>query len=485
MSKQLIEKNADIKNSSLNFNKIESEKYIHPRIQKLKKREYGDGLNLFSKIKLRHRGDPRRQANEFFDNFEFSAGTGRKRNASIATRKAYKDRFMTFLSMLGKLNMPIQNLDEITGKQVRHVFHEFEAQALSPSWVANVNTTIRRFGIWLGKPEMCPPVAKLVEFPSNFVRKQSAKIAKDWDSLNIDFDNICADVERENPVTALQMQLSNNFGTRVQEFLMFRPQVVIFESKDCIYLKDGTKGGRARFVPIETQKQRELVEKATKLADPVSGILIAKPGYSLRQAINHYNHLVAKVGITKRELGITTHGLRHGYACGVYKEMTGVNAPVLGGGFVDPVLDKKARVEVANRLGHSRIDITSAYLGNFRTMNRERSKNLRDLRNVLETNSDLSELVSEVDIDSFYLLGAASKGEWKPKDKTPLLIGYSAKRVEGFTQASSDTNHLVGAFAVCQAIQAILHSEVTFKPMSAYLGNDACKLVFSKGKHLT
>lgn len=460
-----------------------AENYVHPRIKRIKSRENGQGLNLLARIKKSHRGDPLRQVNEFFDHFEFPAGTGRKRNVSIATKLAYRNRMIELVKLLQKLNMPIQNLDEISAKQIRHVFVEVERLGHSAGWVANFNTAVRRFGVWMGKPELCPAIHKLVSDPEKFIRHQSATKPKDWESANANFEDIWSEVDDYCPVTALQMRLAAEFGTRVQEFLMFRPGTKVSDGMDCIYLDEGTKGGRPRFVPIETQTQRELLIQAKAMADPVSGLLIAKPGYSLRQSINYYNHLIAKLGITKKQLGITTHGLRHGYACRLYKDITGTDAPVMGGGKVDKELDKKARKEIAERLGHSRSDITSNYIGNYETMQKTQKKKLGWLIRELEWNSDLRELVQSFEIEGIYLLGEASKGNWEPKDKTILVLGYSAKKVEGQNRQISDVGQLANAYAISQAIQKILNVEVAIKPMSNYSGNETCELDFAeKGK---
>lgn len=455
-----------------------AENYVHPRIKRIKSRENGIGLNLLARIKKSHRGDPLRQVNEFFDHFEFHAGTGRTRNVSIATKLAYRNRMIELVKLLQKLNMPIQNLDEISAKQIRHVFSECERLGHSASWVANFNTGIRRFGVWIGKPELCPAVRHLVKSPENYIRKQSATSPKDWTSANVDFEDICEEIEFHCPVTAMQMRLSGAFGTRVQEFLMFRPGVKVSDGMDCIYLDEGTKGGRPRFVPVETQAQRELLIQAKTMANPVSGLLVANPGYSLRQAIKYHSNLMAKLGITKKQLGITTHGLRHGYACDLYKKITGVDAPVLGGGPVDKELDKKARKEIAERLGHSRTDITSNYIGNYQTMQKTQKKKLGWLIRALESNTDLRELVQSFEIEGVFLLGEASKGNWAPKDKTTLVIGYSAKKVQGQNQQVSDVAQLTNAYSISQAIQKILNVEVAIKPMSNYLGNETCELDF-------
>lgn len=458
--------------------------HVHPRIRMLKSKEHGIGLPTYVAVKRDYENDPKRQVNEFFDRFTITAGTGRPRKASFATVRAYRARMITLIDTLAKLNMSVHNLDEITARQMKHVFEEFEAQGLSAGWIANMNTTFRRFGIWIGKDNLCPAVSNLLTDPETYKRKQSATKPRDWETLKVEFDDICEKVARKNAVTAIQMKLAMLFGARVQEFLMFRPETVIRDGKEQIYLTEGTKGGRPRFVPVETQEQKQLLQKAREIANPTTGVLQSVPGYTLRQAINNYYNTLRAVGVSIKDLGVTTHGLRHGYACRVYNTITGEKAPVLGGMKVEEQLDKAARKEVAERLGHSRLDITSNYLGNFRTMTRLHTKNLQTISETLEGNSELSDLAKETGIKEFYLLDQASKGQWTPKDKTPLVIGYRAKRNPGESQTNADMRQIEQAIAVSQAIKAILGVVVTVLPMSLYSGNETFELDLAGGTEI-
>jgi hypothetical protein len=73
--------------------------------------------------------------------------------------------------------------------------------------------------------------------------------------------------------------------------------------------------------------------------------------------------VMEKCGITKAAGKITSHGLRHEKSNDRYRELTGANSPVRGGGQVEPAQDDCARQVIAEELGHSRLDITTHYLG--------------------------------------------------------------------------------------------------------------------------
>ncbi len=88
-------------------------------------------------------------------------------------------------------------------------------------------------------------------------------------------------------------------------------------------------------------------------------------------------HVMRHFGITKNELGITSHGLRHQRLNDMYEEIAGVPAPVrqlealkqglpLVEGEPDRVL--KARSRTTSTAGHARLGITTAYSGSARSV---------------------------------------------------------------------------------------------------------------------
>ena len=112
------------------------------------------------------------------------------------------------------------------------------------------------------------------------------------------------------------------------------------------------------MVPIDTVEKRALIEKAKGFtANKMSST--SDPSLHLNQVKNRYYAVMRSCGITKSKAGITSHGLRHGFANDRYAKLAGRNSPVRGG----KGDDKVARFVVAEELGHSRESITTHYLG--------------------------------------------------------------------------------------------------------------------------
>src|SRR5690606_5122050 len=55
--------------------------------------------------------------------------------------------------------------------------------------------------------------------------------------------------------------------------------------------------------------------------------------------------------------------LRAAYACERYQQLTGHAAPVNGGRCPDRTLDRSAREQISQELGHHRIKVAASYIG--------------------------------------------------------------------------------------------------------------------------
>ena len=124
----------------------------------------------------------------------------------------------------------------------------------------------------------------------------------------------------------------------------------------------GTKGGRARYFPIDNAVRQDAIDWARRVAVGVNES-VSDPRKMLKPAIRRLRYVMERFGLTRAELGVVPHGLRHQGAADDYQSLTGELPPVAGGAVVDRELDGQARQCIAERLDHGRPQIVSAYLG--------------------------------------------------------------------------------------------------------------------------
>ena len=170
-----------------------------------------------------------------------------------------------------------------------------------------------------------------------------------------------------------QLMMIKAFGLRRAEAIMFRTIVAMrlgLEST-CIVIEFGTKGGRPRPLSIDNDEKRAALVFACKVAKEGIGH-IGWEELTLKQAIRKYANAMIKFKITKKDLGVTGHGLRHEHLIDIYEEISGQPAPVRGGlkENVDSVLDKLAREKATQEDGHSRLGITASYFGSHKPANK-------------------------------------------------------------------------------------------------------------------
>ena len=157
----------------------------------------------------------------------------------------------------------------------------------------------------------------------------------------------------------MSLELQRAFGLRREEAMKFQPSYA--DQKDHVRLKASwTKGGKPRSIPVRTDAQREVLDRARSLAG--FGSLIP-PHRSYVQQLRVYEGNTTRAGLS------SMHGLRHAYAQERYEELTGWHCPAQGGPnhtTLSPEqreLDQEARMTISLELGHEREQITAAYLG--------------------------------------------------------------------------------------------------------------------------
>ncbi len=157
----------------------------------------------------------------------------------------------------------------------------------------------------------------------------------------------------------MSLELQRAFGLRREESIKFMPSYA--DQGDHLNLKPSwTKGGKVRAIPIRTENQRIVLDRAHKLAG--KGSLIPSQRNYVQQLRIYEGH-TQRAGLSKM------HGLRHAYAQGRYEELTGWKPPISGGPSSKSLtseqrtLDREVRLIISRELGHERHQVVSVYLG--------------------------------------------------------------------------------------------------------------------------
>lgn len=172
----------------------------------------------------------------------------------------------------------------------------------------------------------------------------------------------------EQQVSTL-VTLCREFGLRFREASLLNTKTALRQAKiqGRINISEGTKGGcgkrAGRWVPV-TPKGIELLRDACRLQGRRKNLIPEGHNY-----VQWRDHAYSQWRLVTEGAGIRGfHDLRAAYACERYQQITGSPAPVLTGNrrTVDKPLDQKARLAIAELLGHGRPQILASYVGSAR-----------------------------------------------------------------------------------------------------------------------
>jgi len=293
--------------------------------------------------------------------------------------KTIRDRanflFAFFKELRHRTNF--NNLDprSLANRHIEAMVARWVERGLSTATIHCYLSFLRTFGTWIGKPGM-------VQEPSYYVgeasphahRSQVARSDASWTAKQVDIAAKIEQVGKEDAWVGLQLALCYHFGLRAKEARHFRPHEAVISREDAkpadaaahpevttfIRVVYGTKGGRARDIPQLTGEQRTLLEHLQK--EVAAGQFVGHPGSTPAQAQNRFYYVLKKCGITKKDLGVVAHGLRHQHVNDLYEQHAGHPSPVRGAE-AGAEWDDQARERATRVLGHNRLRVTNCYLG--------------------------------------------------------------------------------------------------------------------------
>jgi integrase len=283
-------------------------------------------------------------------NYQLKQLCYRNRDGSYATQAKRMHHLMLIANQLEALGFRGMNARSLKPKHVEALVKDWVEQELSVGTIKNRMAVLRW---WAQKVDKQNVVARSNDhygipdrqFVTN-TSKAKALSAPDLEKIR-------------DPYVRMSLELQQAFGLRREEAIKFSPTFA--DRGDHIRLKSSwTKGGKARDVPVRTEAQRAVLNRAQQLAG--NGSLIPSDRNYVQQ-LRVYERQTANAGLSK------LHGLRHAYAQARYEALTGWKAPAAGGPVLkalspgQKVMDRQARRTISQELGHHREQILRVYCG--------------------------------------------------------------------------------------------------------------------------
>jgi integrase len=295
--------------------------------------------------------------------------SARDKIVSTETKKNRSDILYQAFTELRGLGFKLDNPANLREKHFEALLEYWLSKKLSSATIQKRTSVLRVFCGWIGRANMIKGLETYVEDVSKVRRVQVAQVDKSWSTNGVSYEDKLKEIEAYDIQAGAQLRMIKAFGLRRREAVCFRPIVAmrLGEESQSITVEFGTKGGRPRSIPIDNDEKREALDHACKISKVTSGH-IGWENLTLEQAIKRFANIMQKFGITKKDCGVTAHGLRHEYINDQYEVITGQPSPIRGGKKedVDPLLDLEARTRLTLDAGHSRLSITPSYFGSHK-----------------------------------------------------------------------------------------------------------------------
>jgi integrase len=339
-----------------------------------------------SEILARHRigSTPPLKVLEVLINLFNRQHTSKHKEVSFKTRQERADFLRRFFRDL-KCKAGFKTLPDPRNLGERHInamVAVWKNEKLAAATIQTYLSFLRGLAQWLGKHGMVRKPQHYGLAPHEYQRHEASTRDKSWSARQIDVDSVINEICQFDPHVGAAMRLVRTMGLRRKEAIMFRPHTCMlpFEATGLsvtkrkadtyVRIKSGTKGGRERFIPIDSAERLEAIRYAQTVVTSADGPM-GHPSQNLEQALRRFNYILEKFGVTQKAMGVTAHGLRHEVLIDQFEILTGQPAPVRGGPMLPRDIGDAARQEVAELAGHGRKRATDAYIGTMPTPGRE------------------------------------------------------------------------------------------------------------------
>lgn len=302
--------------------------------------------------------------------------TARMKTVSHKTRQERADFLRRFFRDLHKRAGFKQLPDprNLGQKHIHAMVQVWREDKLKPATIQTYLSFLRGLAKWLGKNGFVRSPAHYGLELDEYQRHEAAERDKSWTAQGVDIEALIAKVCAYDAYVGASLRLIRAFGLRRKESVMLRPNacIVPFESTgfaeeerqadQYVWVRQGAKNGRQRFVPLNTPRRLAAIEHAQTVASGPDAHL-GNPNQDLKRNLRRFGYVLEKFGVTVSKLGVTAHGLRHEALIEEFVVQTGHQPPVRGHTDVPAEAEKAARLAVSRLAGHSRPRASTADLG--------------------------------------------------------------------------------------------------------------------------
>lgn len=202
-------------------------------------------------------------------------------------------------------------------RHIRAMVAVWQKERLAPATIQTYLSFLRGLALWLDKPGFIRKPEHYGLTPAEYQRHEYAQRDKSWTAAGIAIDALIERVCAYDRHVGASLRLMQALGMRRKESVMFRPHqcVVPFEATGLpseqrqaeryVRIQEGAKGGRLRFVPLDSPERIAAVEFAQSIVEGKDAHM-GDPRHSLARNLRRFDYVMARFHITKEGLGATS-----------------------------------------------------------------------------------------------------------------------------------------------------------------------------------
>ncbi|WP_433868135.1 phage integrase N-terminal domain-containing protein [Ralstonia wenshanensis] len=396
-----------------------------------------------------------KQLSELLEKPENARTVRGERRASDRTQEARSKILFQGFKELKLLGYRFETIHSFRQKHMQVLVNKWVDEGKCATTIQNRLTTFRIFSSWIGKKDLIGSTTDFVKDPDAARRSLATLASKSGSGNGVNIDEKLAQIRAEDERAGLMLLAGRTWGLRRLEMVCIRPhatieasgvtnilaftdinvtrdelQAAIATSGTGLPIKKGTNSGRYRVIPLDTPEKLALLE-ALQSAVRNQHEHIGWPGKSLQASANHLSYLARKFGLTKAKLGVTLDGLRNAANNNAFPHLAEIQSAIRGGNSPVHGEPRGAAQLVAQLLGRSLINITSAYCGTVHSMGAAHKN--RVIKELDALQPHIEAMTAALDRHGFInlcMVGSRAMGKRRPQDATvPFeFITFGEKR---------------------------------------------------------
>lgn len=336
----------------------------------------------------------------------------KSRACSEATMTARRMRLYKAFKLLASASH-VRTLSEFKPKHLPLMIETWNKAGIASRTQVQIFSVVKWFWRMHGMSRDVRSIKDYAKDPGRYVVRAAAQFDRSVSARVDDMPALFKRLDERDVRIGAFARLAWALGLRKLECIRLHPHEDF--TGTTLEITRGAKGGRERSISLAVAGDeraavaREAIDTLRRIT-PIGGHA-GWPDKTLQQSKWHFEYHMKASGLTKAAIGATFHGLRHDFANDRLEDLAGVTSPVRGGACIDyRVLDEYQRL-VSRQLGHNRPQITSAYCGSMREMQKLAKQRVLRSWEMLRPGLDGAlEILRRHGLHQLYLTGLRAKG---------------------------------------------------------------------------